>query len=271
MSKSIDHVVEYIREHRCFSHPIFYHWAEVQPDAETVGALFHQIQNFCASTRPGGALPQALMEHGLPSESRLMQEIAESEANHGPELATMAGYIVNKTARQPICANLADQTAVEARLREASDKLLGTLPGYDPSTGLAVQTRQAISVFARRNSTDRESTIRNLGTALALEMISNNHLIPGEKHCLVDSGLYGATMDDGEMHYLLEHYGEIGAEQQHEKNAIAAVAAVLDDETEPFVLAGVDDFLDSLERFWDFLDSALLRSGYPAAREPVAA
>jgi hypothetical protein len=271
MSRTIDEVVGYIREHRCFSHPIFEHWAEVRPDTDTVAALFHQIQSFCASTRPGGALPRALMELGLPEESQLIQEIADSEANHGPELAMMAGYIVNKSAQQPVCSDLADQHAVEAKLRECSDKLLGTLPGYDSASGLAVQTRRAISVFARRNETDRDSTIRNLGTALALEMISNNHLIPGEKHCLIDSGIYGATMDDSEMHYLLEHYGEIGAEQQHEKNAVAAVAAVLDDQTEPIVMAGVDDFLESLERFWDLLDSALLRSGYPVAREPVAA
>jgi hypothetical protein len=124
------------------------------------------------------------------------------------------------------------------------------------------QTRRAIEVFERRKRTDRDTTIRNLGTALALEMISNGQLIPGEKHCLIDSGLYGAHMTDPEMHYLLEHYGEIGAEQQHEKNAVTAVAAVLDDETEPLIMEGVNDFLDALVSLWDLLDAALLASGY---------
>src|SRR4051812_6348793 len=141
------------------------------------------------------------------------------------------------------------------------------LPGYAPVTGLMRQTRKAIQVFDRRKRADRESTVRNLGSALALEMISNGQLIPGEKHALVDSGLYGATLDDPEMHYLLEHYGEIGAEQQHEKNAVTAVAAVLNDETRPLIMEGVDDFLDSLVSLWDLLDSALLASGY---REEIA-
>jgi hypothetical protein len=71
-------------------------------------------------------------------------------------------------------------------------------------------------------------------------------------------------MDDPEMHYLLEHWGEIGAEQQHEKNAITAVGSVLDDKTEELIVAGAYDFLDSLVALWDVLDAALLESGVDA-------
>lgn len=262
MSKNVDDVIEYIRNHRCFQHPIFENWAAVNPAPEVVSALFHQIQSFCASTRPGWNLPRALAAHGLARQSHLLQEIVESESNHGPELARMAGYIVNRRAGKTVCPDLEDQEAVERQLRRDSDRILGSLPGYDPKTGLMRQTRKAIEVFERRKASDRDTTIRNLGTALALEMISNGQLIPGEKRCLVDSGLYGVRMDDPEMHYLLEHHGEIGAEQQHEKNAVAAVAAVLNDETEALIMEGVDDFLDSLVSLWDLLDAALLASGY---------
>jgi len=257
----IDDILSFIRSHRCYHHPIFEDWATVQPDAVTVGALFHQIQNFCASTRPGGLFPESLAGLGLDDQSRLIQEIVESEDGHGPELATMAGHILNRAADTTVCEDLDDQSAVEAKLRECSDELLGSIPGYGAHDGLAVQTREAIKVFEARNDSSREATIRNLGTAIALEMVSNNHLIPGEKHCLVDSGLYGVSMDEPEMHYLLEHYGEIGAEQQHEKNAIEAVSSVLDEETAQLVMRGARDFLDSLERLWDLLDSALLQSG----------
>lgn len=267
---TIDDVVEYVRTHRAYRHPVFESWAVVRPDPVTIGALFHQIQNFCASTRPGGVFPDALASHGLAGEGALMQEIVESEEDHGPELATMAGYIVNQAAGSPVCPDLYDQEAVEGQLREYSDQLLGSLPGYDPAGGLAVQTRRAISVFDGRQDGSREATIRNLGTAIALEMVSNNHLIPGEKHCLVDSALYRAAMDQPEMHYLLEHYGEIGAEQQHEKNAIQAVDSILDADTAPLVMAGAQDFLDALEKFWDFLESTLLQSGY-TVREAVPA
>jgi len=262
MAMTIDELVEQIRTHRCYNHPIFDHWAKVGPDSDAVGALFHQIQNFCAATRPGGNFPDALREHKLSAESALLQEIVESEENHGPELATMAGYIVNRAAGQQVFSNLYDQEAVEAGLKAFSDKLLGSLPGYDPATGMLAQTRKARATFDGRLATDRDSTIRNLGSALALEMISNRQLIPGEKVCLVDAGLYGTTINDSEMHYLLEHWGEIGAEQQHEKNAIAAVGSVLNDQTEALIVEGAYLFLDSLVALWDILDSALLVSGY---------
>lgn len=235
---------------------------DLLPEHETVGALFHQIQCFCASTRPGRSVPAALEEIGLSNESKLIQEIAESEEDHGPELATMAGFILNKAAGAEICSDLYDQEDVEAKLKDYSDKILGSLPGYDPETGLMMQTRKAISVFDRRKQSDRDSTYRNLGTALALEIISNRQLIPGEKHCFVDSGIYGTSLEEAEMHYLLEHWGETGAEEQHEKNAMDAVSSVLNEETAPLIVEGADEFLDSLAGVWDLLDSALLHSGY---------
>ncbi|MEW9533711.1 hypothetical protein [Microbispora sp. NPDC049125] len=267
---SIEELVEKIRSHRCYTHPLFQHWATSAPDVETVGTLFHQIRNFCDATRPGGNFPEALKQHQLSTESGLLQEIVESEENHGPELATMAGYIVNRAAGRQVFTDLYDQEAVEAGLKEFSDRLLGSLPGYDPATGLLGQTRRARAVFDGRQAMDRDSTIRNLGVALALEMISNRQLIPGEKHCLVDARLYGASIEDPEMHYLDEHWGEIGAEAQHEKNAIAAVGSVLNDETEPLIVEGVFAFLDALVALWDVLDAALLESGR-AERELVSA
>jgi hypothetical protein len=81
----------------------------------------------------------------------------------------------------------------------------------------------------------------------------------------VDAGHYDAALEDAEMHYLLEHWGEIGAEQQHEKNAVAAVDSVLTAQNEALVLEGVDLFLDSLVDLWDVLDAALLASGRPGA------
>jgi hypothetical protein len=121
-------------------------------------------------------------------------------------------------------------------------------------------------VFDRRKCTDRKSTLYNLGVALALEITSNHHLIPGEKDCLVDSGLYGARMSEPQMHYLEEHWGELGAESQHEKNAIAAVLSVLTAETEPIILEGISDFLDSLVHLLHALDSALLNLATDEAR-----
>lgn len=262
MDITVEEIVERVKSHRCYSHPIFQHWAAVNPEPEVVGALFHQIQKFCASTRPGWNFPKALKRIGLGDESHLMQEIVESEKNHGPELATMAGHILNRAAGKAICQDLDDQAAVERALKGFSDRLLGSLPGYDPETGLTVQAARAISVFERRKLMDEDSTYRNLGAALALEMISNRQLIPGEKHCLIDSALYRATLDEPEMHYMLEHWGEVGAEQQHEKNAAAAVGSVLTEKSAALIMEGANEFLESLANLWDVLDASLLQSGY---------
>lgn len=271
-SRPIDALVKFIRSHRCFSHPVFKHWSTNAPAPETIGALFHQIRCFCDSTRPGRNLPAALQAIGGGG-SRLLQEIVDSEEDHGPQLATMAGYIMNRAAGDTVCADLYNQAAVENTLRQCSDRIMGALPGYDPETGLMPQTRRARAVFERRERMEQEVVLQNLGTTIALEMISNRHLIPGEKQCLVDAGLYNAGMEEPEMHYLLEHYGETGAEAMHEQHAIDAVATLMTESNQHLFYSGASDFLDSLAELWDLLDSALLESGAPraAARRMSAA
>ncbi len=79
MSVTISDLVDRVKNHRCYSHPIFKNWAKVEPEPPVVGALFHQIQSFCASTRPGWSFPDALKKHGLHKQSELLEEIVESE------------------------------------------------------------------------------------------------------------------------------------------------------------------------------------------------
>jgi len=212
-----------------------------------------------------------LQKLGLSTGSDLLQQIAESEEDHGPQLAAMAGHIMNRSAGQNVCPDVGDRKAVEKTLKDCSDKLLGTLPGYDANTGLMPQTRTAMSVFERRSKTDADSVYRNLGAALGLEMISYRQLIPGEKHCLVDSGLYATSIQEPEMYYLLEHDGERGAEAMHESHAIKAIGSVLNDSNQDMIAAGVDEFLNSLTALWDLLDTALLESGnLPASATNVS-
>lgn len=264
MVDQLDNLVSTVHTHRCYSHPIFENWAKLRPAPTVLGALFHQIQCFCASTRPGWAFPDALRKLGLSDQSELLQEIVDSEEDHGPELATMAGYLINRASGQEVFSDLYDQDGIEAKLKDDSDELLHRLPGYDQDSGLTVQARKAISVFDGRRRTDLDDTLRNLGVTLALEIISHRHLIPGEKHCFVDAGLYGVSLHEPEMHYLLEHWGEAGAEAQHEGNAMEAVRDLIDDRTVAIIVEGINDFLDSLCALWDILDSALLQSGLSA-------
>lgn len=258
---NLETLVDRIKTHRCYRHPIFQNWARVNPGTEAIGALFHHIRSFCDATRPGWSLPQGLKQIGLSAESHLLQEIVDSEEDHGPELAMMAGHIINRSAPgKVIFDDLTDQTHIESMLKRCSDKLLGQLPGYDFVTGLMPQTKKAINTFEARKSTSAQDVYKSLGTALALEIISNRQLIPGEKVCLIDSGLYRASLDEPPMHYLLEHYGETGAECQHEQNAIEAVGSVLNNGNAAVIAQGADDFLNNLEALWDMLDACLLQT-----------
>lgn len=259
----VNELVSYIKNHRCFNHPIFQNWVLTNPDKEIVGALFHQIRSFCDATRIVHDLPNTLTDNGFSKESALVESIAESEEGHGPDLAMMAGYIINKMGDEKIFFDLHDQETIEARLKTFSDALLGNLPGYDKKTGLLIQNKIAKNVFEERKKNDPESLYKNLGITIALEIISNGQLIPGEKHCLVDSNLYDITIDDKEMHYLKEHHGEGGAEAIHEQAAIEAISTVLAPKTRDLIFEGARKFLDSLCALWDTLDSTLLGSSHP--------
>ncbi len=262
--KSARDVYNFILSHRCYTHPVFASWAKVKPSHEVIGALFHQIQMFCASTRPGLNFPKALEDHGMMQESVWQKEIIDSESDHGPELATMAGYIINQAAGKKICPDVYNQEMVEAQLKAFSDSTLGNLPGYNRTNGLAKQTKCAIEVLEKRWLTTYEATIRNIGVTFALEVISNQHLVPGEKHCLIDSGNYNTDLEVPEMHYLLEHWGELGAEKEHEANAMKMVDHAIGSNRMNYelIMQGATDFLDSLTKMWDYLDCALLQSGY---------
>jgi hypothetical protein len=55
----INQLVQLIKDHRCYKHPVFSNWAKVNPSTEKIGALFHHIRSFCDSTRPGWNFPKA--------------------------------------------------------------------------------------------------------------------------------------------------------------------------------------------------------------------
>lgn len=124
-------------------------------------------------------------------------------------------------------------------------------------------------MFERRADASAEAVLKNLGTALALEIISNRSLIPGEKRALVDSGNYGVTLGDSQMHYLAEHWGEVGAEQQHENNVIQAVSCALTRDNEALIVEGVNDFLDALNNLWSTLDRLLVRANETTEAPPL--
>jgi hypothetical protein len=258
MSRRLNDLVDLVRSHRCYHHPMFEHWLQAKPGWEVIGAFYHHMQATCSSSRPGWAFDEGLERLGMAEQTRALRKIVASEENHGPHLATMAGFLMNREAGWTLCADLYDQDAVEATMRACSRRFFGTLPGYDGVAGHLPQDRRVASVYARRKQTDRDSTLRNIGTLLATEMIASGHVFPGELRCLFESGFYGVKKDDPEMVYLFEHAGSEGAEAWHAEEAIEATRGVLTEETEALIREGAQEILDALTAMWDVLDAALL-------------
>lgn len=193
---SVDSLLREIKSHRVFDHPLYAHWSAAPPPAEASRALFRQIQEFCESTRPDGALIEDIRKLGWNDQVGLMEELADSG---------------------------------ELRFRDLSR---------------------------------RESTIRYLGVALALEIVWNESLIPREMRILADGGnCSAAATDKTEMHCPAERQSACGVELLHVENIIKVVGSVLNDHNFGCIAAGVHDFLESLAGLWDDLDAALLTLG----------
>lgn len=263
MSQLLDEIVHSIRSHRCYHHPMFEHWLAVKPSWEVIGTFLHHMQCTCSASRPGWAFEVGLEKLGL--QTKTLRAIVASEENHGPHLATMAAFLMNRAAGRTVCPHVHDQDAIEAVMRDCSRRFFGALPGYDMETGRLKQDRRVAMVYARRRQTDRESTLRNIGTLLATEIIAAGHVFPGELRCFFESGFYGVKRDDPEMEYLFEHAGSEGAEAWHAETAIAATGEVLDAENAALIRAGAEEILDALAQMWDILDAALLMPDVAAA------
>lgn len=258
MADLMDQLVTYIRAHRCLNHPIFHHWAQVNPSAEVIGAFFHHQQTACNATRPGRNFDQGLTNMDMAEATQTLKEIVASEEDHGPHLARMAGFLMNRASGRTIHPDLDDKEGIEEVMRNCSRTFFSHLPGYDPGPGFLKQDRAVRQVLMRRELTDRDSTYRNIGTLVAVEMLAAEHVFPGEMKCLIESGFYRATANDREMEYLIEHWGESGAEAWHSEKSIAAARPLMNEETEPLMFAGAAECLDAISNLWDILDSTLL-------------
>jgi hypothetical protein len=257
---TLSELVAYVEGHRAYTHPIFDHWGASRPQPDVIGAMFHHIGSLCACSRPAWSFETALAELDRPEECQILKSIVNSEEDHGPQLAVMAGHIVNCAAREAVIPDLNQQVDVERRLRAFSARFFDALPSYSRETGMLAQDRRVKAVFDRRKLSSRDATLGNVGALLAIEMLANGHIIPGEVRCLVDSELYGASMATPEMEYLREHAGDEGAECWHEEEAKRAVGAMLDCETEALIFGGLRECLDAVCGLWDLLDSTLLAS-----------
>lgn len=97
----IEPLAHRITEHRCSRQPIFDSWRRVAPGTGRL-ARCSFIQSFCAVPRPAGRFPNALTDRPRRSE-RAHAGIVDSEANHGAELARMAGHLLHRSTGARNC------------------------------------------------------------------------------------------------------------------------------------------------------------------------
>ena len=65
MSNLLTEIVERVRAHRCYHHPMFRHWLESKPGWEEIGAFLHHMQCTCSASRPGWSFELGLEQLGL--------------------------------------------------------------------------------------------------------------------------------------------------------------------------------------------------------------
>ncbi len=177
--------------HSVFSHEIYdYMFANALNDKQ-MRLWWHGMGNYCKPTRAAGQWLSAM--HDKPRAEELKSVFA-SEQGHEETLTIMAKYLI---ARCEVRNDLAAQLLQQKRR-------------------ITRPLRTVIQLLAKRKSTNPADTSYNIGTMLGIERLANQSIIPGEVKAFVDSRHYHALLSDTEMHYLDEHYGDLGAESWHQ-------------------------------------------------------
>ncbi|MBP6084717.1 hypothetical protein KA517_00570 [Candidatus Gracilibacteria bacterium] len=181
--------------HPVFDHPIYKTIAKAPLYRDQMMLYWQGMGSYCAPTREGHALPQVLAKAGMIEASLLVASIFTSEAGHDIELAITARYFAEHCRTR--------EQVVRADIRSL---------------------RHLRAIFDERKSTDPRTIPHNLGILLGIEKLANRNIIPGEVAAFITSGHYDCYLETPEMHYLAEHYGELGAEEDHERKIVAVVS-----------------------------------------------
>ncbi len=182
--------------------------------------------SYCSPTREGHALPQVLARAGMIEASRLVASIFASEAGHDTELEITARY-------------LAERCRIRERIMSTQIKSLKRLR----------------AIFDQRKSTNPSTIPHNLGILLGIEKLANRNIIPGEVAAFITSGHYNCSLETPEMRYLADHYGELGAEEDHEQKIIKVVSQL--HEESAAISAGETTIYEATQAYYDEMQDKL--------------
>lgn len=176
-----------------FNHEIYDYMAQQPLNSAQMRLWWDGMGNYCKPTRNPGQWLRALPATHKATKEALMK-VFESESGHEKTLAIMAQHLIERCeVRVELAAKISQEKRQIAPPLQAFKNLL-----------------------AKRESKNTIDTPHNLGTMLGIERLANQNIIPGEVKAFIDSKHYRVKLSDPEMHYLEEHYGELGAESWHQ-------------------------------------------------------
>ena len=176
-----------------FNHEIYDYMAQHPLNSAQMQLWWDGMGNYCKPTRNAGQWLRALPATHQETKKALMK-VFESESGHKKTLTIMARHLIER------CEVRVD---LAARISQQKRQIHPTLQAFK-------------NLLAKRESKKTVDTPHNLGTMLGIERLANQNIIPGEVKAFIDSNHYGVKLSDPEMHYLEEHYGELGAESWHQ-------------------------------------------------------
>jgi len=222
----VEPLVARIEAHPVNSHPVFDTLAKGRPPPEQLEAWLRHMAWFCVLAREVFSMPSNLRYHSLDQIAEVIEKVKANEEQHGVLYEDMAA------------------------------KILGRPPKFHETRTQAMEKMREI--FVARDYDDYECVFRSLGAYLALDVMTDHHIIPGQIKAFVKSRKYGMQLS--ELEYLRKHYAEYSAAAVHGlklRSALMIVPHSVNAYTQ--VELGAIEFLDTLQLLYDELTEIIVK------------
>jgi hypothetical protein len=222
----VEPLVALIEEHPVNRHLVFILLAQGRPPPEKLEAWLCHVAHFCALARNVFSMPSNLRYHELDEIALVIEKVRENERQHG------------------------------ALYQDMAKRLLGKPVIFRETITPAIQQMEAI--FVNRDYEDHACVYKSLGAYLALDVMTDHHIIPGQINAFVKSKKYGVRLS--ELEYLRKHYAEYSAAAVHGLKLRSALMIVPhSDNAFTHVKQGTKEFMDALQLFYDELVAIIVK------------
>lgn len=221
-------LIRAINEHRAGRHIVFAVLEKKKPPDDKLAKWFSHMAQFCVMAREIHSLPDNLRLYERPKEDRREKQAKLIERVRDQEKAN--GELYNRLASR-ICRRM-----------------------VEPSRELTPALRKMKFIFDQRDYDDQEALNYSLGAFLALDVMTDHHIIPGQIKCFVGSGHYGVALGDPDIEYLNKHLREYEHASRHDMKLKSADLIVTETPSSyAYVNKGMQEFLDTLVLFYSEL------------------